>query len=163
MKAHRFSLESVRTLRQQREQQARQRYARSLEAIRKAEARTRASELEWENALKNLEQSAADGMAAGPYAQARTGCLVLEIRWRDQRASLMESRRVAGLLLQELTLATQQRESLDQLERRARRQHAFMVRREEQNQLDELATQRNAGQPGLTGWPRRLSSQPTPS
>ena len=144
MKPFLFPLESLRVLRKQRERAAQQRYARTLVNCRKAEQQMQTATAEWEASLADLKREMGAGISAGQFANLRNGCLVLEIRWRERQAALIEARRVAALLFQEMAAAIREREGLDQFHNRARREHELQLRRAEQKIFDEMATQ-NAG------------------
>jgi flagellar export protein FliJ len=141
MKEFTFPLESLRVLRKQKESAAQQRYAKTLDACKKAELLLTDAAVELEAGRSLLERELVNGVAAGTLASLRNGCLVLEIRWRERQAALIEARRVAGLLLREMTLAIREREGLDHFHDRARQAHALEVRRAEQNVFDEMAAQ----------------------
>jgi flagellar export protein FliJ len=141
MKPFRFPLESLRVLRKQRERTAQQRYANALANCRKAETQLQTAVAAWEAGLAHLSAALSSGLSAGQFANLRNGCLVLEIRWREQQAALLEARRVAGLTFQEMAVATREREGLDQFHNRARRTYELQFRRTEQKIFDEMATQ----------------------
>lgn len=151
MKPFHFPLESLRILRKQRERAAQQRYAKSLASCRKAETHLQAATVEWEAGLAQLEHELRGGLSAGRLANLRNGCLVLEIRWRERQAALMEARRVASLIFQEMSAATREREGLDQFHNRARRAHEQQQQRAEQKIFDEIATQA-AGSDRILQW-----------
>jgi flagellar export protein FliJ len=141
MKEFTFPLESLRVLRKQKERAAQQRYAKTLEACKKAETQLTDAAVELEAGRNLLERELASGIVAGALASLRNGCLVLEIRWRERQAALVEARRVAGLVLREMTLTIREREGLDNFHDRARQAHALEMRRAEQNVFDEMAAQ----------------------
>lgn len=157
MKPFNFPLESLRVLRKQRERAAQQRYARALANCKKAEMQLQAASAEWEASLAQLAGELGRGLAAGRLANLRNGCLVLEIRWRERQAALMEARRVAGLVFQEMTAATREREGLDQFHNRARRVHEQQQQRAEQKAFDEMATQAANGD-HILRWDGRANS-----
>ena len=136
-----FPLESLRVLRKQRERATQQRYAKALSNCRKAEAQMQASVAAWEAGLAQLGSVLSAGVSAGHFANLRNGCLVLEIQWREHQAAMLEARRVAGLIYQEMAAATREREGLDRFHNRARRAHEQDLRRAEQKIFDEMATQ----------------------
>jgi flagellar export protein FliJ len=141
MKPFKFPLEPLRVLRKQRERATQQRYARALVNCRKAEAQMQASVAAWEAGLAQLGSALSGGVPAGHFANLRNGCLVLEIQWREHQAAMLEARRVAGLIYQEMTAATREREGLDRFHNRARRAHEQELRRAEPKIFDEMATQ----------------------
>ncbi len=145
MKEFTFPLESLRILRKQKESAAQQRYAKTLEACKKAELQLTEAAVELETGRTLLERELAHGIVAGRLASLRNGCLVLEIRWRERQAALAEARRVAGLLLREMTLAMREREGLDQFHDRAKQSYQLEVRRAEQKVFDEMAAQAGGG------------------
>jgi flagellar export protein FliJ len=141
MKEFTFPLESLRVLRKQKESAAQQRYAKALAACKRAETQLIDAAVELEAGQNQAERELANGITAGHLASLRNGCLVLEIRWRERQAALMEARRVAGLIFREMAVATREREGLDQFHNKARRAHEQEVRRTEQKTFDEMATQ----------------------
>lgn len=160
MKPFTFRLESLRVLRKQRERAAQQRYARSLANCRKAEQQMQTATAEWEASLFELRREMGAGISAGQFANLRNGCLVLEIRWRERQAALLEARRVAALIFQEMAAATREREGLDQFHNRARREHELQLRRAEQKIFDEMATQ-NAGSDRIWQFARHAQTDPS--
>jgi flagellar export protein FliJ len=145
MKAFNFSLESLRTLRQQKERAAQQRYAKTLVACKKAEGQLAEAVAALEAGRKMIESEFARGVTAGQFAGLRTGCLVLEIRWRERQVALLEARRVAELMFREMTFATREREGLDRFHDREQRNHLLAFRRDEQKMFDEMAAQAGGG------------------
>jgi flagellar export protein FliJ len=143
MKQFTFPLESLRVLRKQKERAAQQRYAKALAICKKAETQLLDAAVELEAGQNLFARELAHGITAGHLASLRNGCLVLEIRWRERQAALIEARRVAGLIFREMALATRDREGLDQFHDKARRAHELDMRREEQKTFDEMATQAN--------------------
>lgn len=141
MKEFTFPLESLRVLRKQKESAAQQRYAKALAACKRAETQLIDAAVELEAGQNQAERELANGITAGHLASLRNGCLVLEIRWRERQAALMEARRVAGLIFREMAVATREREGLDQFHDKACRAHEQEVRRTEQKTFDEMATQ----------------------
>ena len=141
MKPFNFPLESLRIVRKQREQAAQQRYAKALAICKRTEMQLQAATAEWETGLAQLGRELSEGLSAGQLANLRNGCLVLEIRWRERQAALIEARRVASLIFREMTTATQERKGLDRFHQRARRDHVQQQQKAEQKIFDEMATQ----------------------
>ena len=148
MKEFTFPLESLRTLRKQKERVAQQRYARTLEACQKAEVLLQSAAAELETGRTALNQEFAGGITAGRFASLRNWCLVLEIRWRERQAALTEARRVSGLVFREMAVAMREREGLDRYHDKARLAYDLEVRRSEQKMFDEMAVQMD----GATGF-----------
>ena len=144
MKAFHFPLESLRTLRQQRENIAQQHYARALVACDGAARALQLAEQELQAGQRLLVQELQTGAAAGRLLNLRTWCTVLEIRGHERAAALAEARRVAGEALRQLTAAARAREALDRFHDKAQNlwQREFLA--DEQKMFDELAVQRQS-------------------
>jgi flagellar export protein FliJ len=144
VKAFNFPLESLRTLRQQRERTAQQNYARALVvcdgAIRVWQLA--AEELNAGHAL--LVGELASGAAAGRIVHLRTWCSVLEIRRNECAAAVAEARRHANDAFRLMTAAAREREALDRFHDKSHHlwQRAFHA--DEQKMFDELAVQRQS-------------------
>ena len=138
MKAFRFRLQAVLTLREQTEQVAQQRCARAYAAVEIAAARVRSAEAE----IDATDQAHRAQMAAGPRAgqldQLRLYVSLLHERRRQLARELVEGRRQAAEAARQLLLATQQREGLERLRGRQRRVYDYQTARAEQQTLDEL-------------------------
>jgi flagellar export protein FliJ len=143
MKRFAFPLESVRVLRKQKERAAQLRYARAITACNKAESQLQSALAELEAGWNSHANELANSVAAGRLSHLRTWCTVLEIRWHERQAALLEARRIAELAFQEMTAATRDREGLDCFHDKARRAHHQDVLREEQKHFDEMAVQSN--------------------
>jgi flagellar export protein FliJ len=148
MKSFRFPLESLRTLRKQKERAAQQRYARSLFACKTAAAQLEKAARELEAGRDLLMRELTRGVPAAKIMNLRTWCMALEIHQHERRAAFNETRRIADLAFQEMAAAMRDREGLDRFYNRARRVHTQEVLREEQKNFDELAVQLN-GSTGL--------------
>jgi flagellar FliJ protein len=140
----RFGLERVRDIRAHDEDQAKERFAASLNARVRGEATLRAAE----DRLRAARSDAApEGL--GPLTGAS---LVSRQAWVER---LEQSRADAQLRManyeaelqrrrSELTQASQAREVLDQLKTRQREQHRLQTERVEAAELDEMALQMHA-------------------
>jgi flagellar export protein FliJ len=148
MTRFKFPLESLRVLRKQKERAAQQRYARTLAACRKAESQLQEAFSVLETGWNSLKHELAAGVGAGRLVHLRTWCTVLEIRWHERKAALIEARRVADLMFQEMTAAMRDREGLDRFHDKARLAHDQEAQRAEQKNFDEMAVQSSAN-PGL--------------
>ena len=140
----RFPLERVREIRAHDEDQAKERFAASLNARLRGEAVLRAAEERLREA-----QSGVVAPALGPLTGVT---LVSRQAWVER---LEQSRADAQLRMAnyeaelhrrrtELQQASQAREVLDQLEGRQREQHRLQAERVEAAQLDEMALQMHA-------------------
>lgn len=143
MKLFKFPLESLRTLRLQRERVAQQNYSRALAACDHAGARLLEAErflaVAWEGLL--LEMS--EGATAAEILGRRTWCTLLETRRNESKIALDEANRAAGIAREDMVNAVRERESLDKLCEKLRFRHERDQQREEQNSFDELAVQMN--------------------
>src|SRR5580692_10447908 len=123
MKSFRFPLESLRTLRKQKERAAQQRYARSLFACKAAATQLEKAVKELDAGRDMLMRELTNGVPAARIVNLRTWCM--------------------ALAFQEMTAAMRDREGLDRFYDKARRVHAQEYVREEQKNFDELAVQLN--------------------
>jgi len=144
MKAFNFPLESLRTMRKQREQAAQQRYARALTVCDGAARGLQLAEEELQAGHALLVSELQTGATAGRILNLRTWCTVLEIRRNERLATLAEARRNANDALRLMTAAAREREALDRFHEKSHRlwQRAFHT--DEQKMFDELAVQRQA-------------------
>jgi flagellar export protein FliJ len=142
MKAFNFPLESLRTLRKQREQAAQQRYARMLVLCDGAARVLQLAEEELTAGHTMLVGELETGATAGRIINLRTWCSVLEIRRNECLAALAEAKRNANDAFRLLTAAAREREALDRFHDKSQRlwQRAFHA--DEQKMFDELAVQR---------------------
>jgi flagellar export protein FliJ len=138
MKAFRFRLQAVLTLREQAEQTAEQRCARAYAAVEAAAARVRSAEAEIDAAEQAHRAQLAAGPRAGQLEQLRLYAGFLHERRRQLARELAETRRRADEARRQLLLATQQREALERLRGRQQRAHDYQSARAEQQTLDEL-------------------------
>ena len=141
MKPFRFSLQPIRALKEQAEDSARHRYARTLRACEEAAARLEKASVELTACWAGLCDKLDSGVNSGELLRARAWCNVLELRVKERTASLETARHAVDAVWQELMLATQEREGLDRLHERRRAAHEHQVQTAEQKILDELALQ----------------------
>jgi flagellar export protein FliJ len=141
MKRFKFPLESLRVLRQQKEHAAQLRYARALNVCSHAEQQVKNAAAELDKNWNFLRGELASAIGADKLAQLRTWCTVLEIRWHERKAALLEARRVAEIAFREVLAATRDREGLDRFHDRARLAHDQESLRAEQKNFDEMAVQ----------------------
>jgi flagellar export protein FliJ len=144
MKAFNFPLESLRTLRKQRERAAQQRYARALTVCDGAARVLQLAEEELKTGHAMLVGELEAGTTASRILQLRTWCTVLEIRRQECTAALAEAKRAATDALRLLTAAAREREALDRFHEKAHTQWQRAFQADEQKMFDELAVQRQA-------------------
>ena len=144
MKAFHFSLESLRTLRKQRERTAQQGYARALVLCDGAKRVLQLAEEELKAGHAMLVNELKTGATAGRLVNLRSWCTVLEIRRNECLAGLAEARRNANDAFQIMTAISREREALDRFHDNKQRlwQRAFQA--EEQKMFDEMAVQRQS-------------------
>lgn len=147
MKRYQFPLESLRRLREQREEAAQQRHAKALAACRTAAEQLEAASTRLAEARDWFSLVLAEKLEAGKLMNVRAWCTALEIKQREHFKALNDARRVADETLREMMVATRDREALDRYRERTRRAYEYEVRREEQKIADEMAAQpgRNGG------------------
>jgi len=144
MKAFNFPLESLRTLRKQREHIAQQRYAQALTICEGARRLLQLAEDELRAGRSLLAAEMKTGVTAARLVNLQTWCSVLEIRRKEGQARVEEARRNADEAFQIMTAASRERETLDRFHDKSQRlwQRAFQA--EEQKRFDELAVQRQS-------------------
>jgi len=143
MKQFIFPLESIRTLRKQKERAAQQRYAKALAACDTAAAQLQLAVEELSGAWDSLVQKLVHGLESEKIMELRTWCTVLEIRRNERKAALEEARRLSDAAFREMVSAARERESLDRFYEKSRTAHEREALREEQKNFDELAVQMN--------------------
>jgi flagellar export protein FliJ len=142
MKPFRFPLQSLRTLREQKERKAQQAFAEAMRACEECavQLQTASDELAagWSAFCKDLST----GVTANKLVRTRGWCDVLEARQRDRAAALQEARRTMSTAMREMMLATQAREAIDLHHSKSRQAHDRDVQRAEQKILDEIGVTR---------------------
>lgn len=144
MKAFNFPLESLRTLRKQRERTAQQRYARALVVCDGAGRVLQLAEEEMNAGHAMLAGELETGAAAGRIVNLRTWCAVLEIRRNECMAAFAEARREANDAFRLMTVAAREREALDRFHKKSHSLWQREFQADEQKMFDELAVQRQA-------------------
>lgn len=141
MKPFRFPLESLRVLRQQKENLAQQTYANALTACGLAETALATAAAELAAGWNAFSHELFHGDAASKIAATRTWCMGLEIRRHERQAAVNEAHRVAETAFQEMLAAVRDREALDKFYDKSRLAHNRDAQREEQKSFDEMAVQ----------------------
>ncbi|SPE56896.1 putative Flagellar basal-body protein [Verrucomicrobia bacterium] len=139
MKAFRFRLHVVLTLREQAEQAAQQNFARVCMAVRSAAARLASAEAALQECLDLCRRQLAASARATLLEQSRAYLLVLYERRARLARELAESRQREAQARAQLVIATQKREVLERLRAKQQRTHQYEAARAEQKFLDELA------------------------
>jgi len=143
MKLFKFPLESMRTIRKQKEQVAQQQYARALVACAEADTQLQRAKLTLAAAWEMLECELGSGALASSILSRRAWCTTLEKRRDELQTARDAAQRAAEAAFRELVTAMREREALDRFRDKSRRAHARSVQREEQKNFDELAVQMN--------------------
>lgn len=142
MKPFKFTLQSVRTVRQRHEQEAMEAYARALLERMRALAQLEDAERELSAGQAEWQRTAQQGCRAAEMARHAEHCQALS-RQRDGRAALLsEAERRANAALKQMLLARQQREAVDTFLSKQQLAYDRALTREEQKFLDELAQRR---------------------
>jgi flagellar export protein FliJ len=139
MKAFRFRLQAVLTLREQAEQDAQHRCARACAAVDQAAACLHAADA----AIAAADQLRRARLAAGLRAEELEQSRLYAARLHDHRTrmarELAQARQQLEQASHQLLLATRQRETLERLRRRQHRIHDYEAGRAEQKILDEFS------------------------
>jgi flagellar export protein FliJ len=142
MKSFNFPLESLRTLRKQREHAAQQQYSRALILCDGATRTLQLAEEELKAARVMLVDELKNGITASRIVNLRTWCSVLETRRDECTVALTKAQRSAEEAFRQMTAAVREREALDRFHDKSKRQWQHAVQVEEQKMFDELAVQR---------------------
>jgi len=159
MKPFRFSLQPILSLKQQAEQSARERYAKTLRACEEAAARVQAASVELTACWNSLCEKLAAGVNSADLLRARAWCNVLELRVRERAAALEKARHAVDAVWQELMTATQEREGLERLRERRLAAYDRAVQFAEQKQMDELALQLTNSPACVRAWNNPVSRE----
>lgn len=150
MKTFRFSLQSVRDLRQSQEDTAREVLSAALRARDQVTGRLRALDAELQEAWNEIRRNSARGSTSIDFQQGHAWCALLEARRTGIQTELADCHRKVHLRRQELQAATQRREMLDRLMKKQRSAHDQALLEEEQRVLDELAVRVSQRDSALT-------------
>ncbi|MGA2175606.1 MAG: flagellar export protein FliJ [Verrucomicrobiota bacterium] len=151
MKAFRFTLEAVRTVRQRQENDALELYARALLARQQVLDALEAVDGRINDDWSHIRQLLANGCSAAQAAQAHRFHRSLEKERDDCVAALGQAERRVQSASQAMLAARQQREIVETYREKQHLRHQRLEAREEQKLLDEFAVRRvtaiHAGQP----------------
>jgi flagellar export protein FliJ len=138
MKPFRFSLQSLRVLREQKERVTQKRYVEALRASDAAAAKLDAGTHELSAAWVELCEEVVHGITVAKLCQTRAWCGTLERRCAELATALKSAQQAAQEAWREMALATRDRKVLDQLRDKSRRAYDREAQRDEQKQLDEM-------------------------
>jgi flagellar protein FliJ len=139
MKAFRFSLQALKTLRQQQENVALEQYAAAMRARQQAEDRLLLAQQEQQQAWAQWQNQLNTGCPAGELVASQDYARLLEIRRQECQAALHTAQESLRLAWERLLLARQKREAVDKFYARQRERYARECQRQEQKALDEMA------------------------
>jgi flagellar FliJ protein len=139
MKAFRFKLQVVLTLREEAEQAAQRLCARAFLGLGQATARLRAAEAEIGANDQRRSAGLASGLRADELEQTRLYGALLEERRTQLAREAARAQQQVEEARHKLLLASRQRETLERLRERQRRVHDYEAARAEQKLLDEFS------------------------
>jgi flagellar export protein FliJ len=142
MKAFRFTLEAVRTLRQRRENEALEQYAQALGARQQVLDLLESIDEKISQSRTAIRALLADGCDASEATHAYAAHGVLEKRRDECVTALGHAERRVNAASQVMLLARQQREIVDIFCEKQKARHQKLELREEQKLLDEFASRR---------------------
>jgi flagellar protein FliJ len=144
MKRWKFSLESVRELKNRLEEQAAQKHARALVQAGRAKALLAETEKEL-NAAALMQFAGGKRATAQDLTHLGQYIAVLEKQRRERLEKVLHAEREVTLARAALEKVAREREILDRLRERKHADHQFHVARQEQKWIDELAQQVKRG------------------
>jgi flagellar export protein FliJ len=156
MKSFKFSLQSIRILREQKERTAQQRFADAMRACEEAAFHLQKASDELASGWSSLCEELSAGVTATGLSRTRCWCDVLESRQKEGSAALDAARRCMNAAWREMMVATRDRQVLDSYHDKCRRSYNRDAQREEQKRLDELGIRR-AAVPGMFPTAPRLA------
>jgi flagellar protein FliJ len=139
MKRFRFSLESVLTLRQRREQTALEQYGRAVSARQQAVETLRVARAEWETICRVRTTLLKSEAVAGELARAQEYCRAKEDNVARREQEALRAQRVVEQTWEKLLETRRAREVVDKYGQRQRESYDRSCQREEQKAIDEMA------------------------
>src|ERR1051326_2317928 len=121
MKAFRFSLQSLRVLREQREQSAQQKVAAAMRACEEAAFQLQAASDELAAGWTTLCEELSAGVLATRLMRTRAWCNVLEARQKECSAALKKAQQTMDAAWRDMMAATRDRETLESYFEKCRR------------------------------------------
>lgn len=143
MRAFRFTLEAARTVRQRKENDALEEYARALAARQQILSLLETIDARIHDDWSNIRRLLASGCSAAQATQAHSFHRSLEAKRSDCVASLGQAERRVQGASQAMLAAHQQREIVDVFREKQYARHLRLEAREEQKILDEFAGRRS--------------------
>lgn len=144
MKAFKFSLQALLTLREQQEQTALQAYGKALNAQERAASRLESARLELEEARHYFQNQLLEGCSSDELTQLHDWILNREQRCHDYEVAAEKAREEARQAFAKLLTARHATAVLMKLQEKQKREHQRRQRRREQHAIDEQAGRQNA-------------------
>lgn len=138
MKAFRFSLQSLLTLREQKEQSAQQRYSEALLNRDQAAARSQSATEILSLCRQGIDQKLRSGIIGSELTEARAWHQVLETRCKENQRHLEKAEQQLAIAWNAMVAASRDRETIDRHYDKRRLAYDKEARRSEQKELDEL-------------------------
>lgn len=139
MKRFRFTLPALKTLRERREQEALENYAKAIRIQRQAETELAQSRQDLETAQEERQTRLNQGVTAIETVHILAYCQRLQLVCRDKENALARANLFVRQKWDLLLVARQKREVVDKFFERQKSRHQMESRREEQKMLDELS------------------------
>lgn len=146
MKAFRFTLQAILTLRQRQEQVCLEQYGQAVQAREQALARLEAVQAELESAWAHRRALQTAGAPLARLIQADDWCQTVDARRTACAAALREAQSQVAAAWSRFLAARRQREGVEKYRARQKRRYDLDCQREEQRILDDLNTSRFAGE-----------------
>jgi flagellar export protein FliJ len=143
MKSFKYSLQAVRTLREQQEQAALQNYGRALRAAEQATEKLIAVKEEQDAAWAELQNLFAEPSTVEELARVQAYSHAVELRRLECERHVEAAHRIVRECFQKLVAARQAAAVLNKHFENQKRQHQRQLRRHEQKILDDLAGRQN--------------------
>lgn len=157
MKPFRFSLQPIRTLREQKEQKAQQTFGNAMRECDEAAFQLQTASDELVAAWNSFCREMSTGANASQITKSRAWCNVLELRQKERAEALQRAKRAMEAALKQMLLATRDREAIDKYRDKRRLAYDHEVQREEQKTLDELGLRRTNSSSALNS-PGRINA-----
>lgn len=158
MKAFRFRLQSILTLREEEEEEAQRVYARGLRAVERLEEDIAAVHRDFLAAGTPSGSGPGGGVPAEELQRLARYRMVLQLRLEALALELQRARETAETARLALLAASQKRQALDKYRDRLRRTHDGQQARLERILLDDLS---GRSPTLLTGWRQGTDSDPS--
>lgn len=150
MKPFRFSLQPIRVIREQKEQKAQKAFGDAMRLYDDAAFQLQTASDELVAGWNALCREMGSGVHASQLTKTRAWCNVLELRQKERAEALQRAKRAMEAAMQQMLLATRDREAIDNYHDKRRSEYERDVQRHEQKELDELGLRRTSATNALT-------------